>query len=133
MKIIKKKGFVLIYVLILIVPVMIIGGALMDFTLMDFKTSINIVNKQQTYYNAESGLLDALKRYTELTYDIHKLSIYYMDLSSIQMLLKFNLPQKDNYVKVKIAYILDGIRTYRIESTGYYKGCEYKIIKEFSE
>lgn len=133
MKIINKKGFVLIYVLILVVPVIIIGGALLDFTLMDFKTSINTMNKQQTYYNAETGLLDALKRYQKLTYDIHKLSIYYMDLSSIQMLLKSSSPQNDNYVKVKVSYVWDGIRTYSIESTGYYKECEFKIIKEFSE
>jgi Tfp pilus assembly protein PilX len=131
--IIRKKGFVLIYVLILITMVMMICGALLDSTLMDYKTSINLVDKQQTYYNAETGLLDALNRYKVLIYDIHKQAIYYMDLSSVQMFINQSLPQKDNYVKVKVTYVWDSKRTYNIESTGYYKGCEYKIVKEFSE
>ena len=38
----RRKGFILLYVFILAIPIMLIGGALLNIVLMDYKTNINM-------------------------------------------------------------------------------------------
>lgn len=119
----KRNGFVIIYVLIVMIPVMIISMALLDLTSTDCITNINIVNKAQTYYNSETGMLDGLKRYKNITYNRYNKSVYYLDFNNNQILFRVSQPSSMDYVKVEISYTnLDSKRNYNIKAIGIYKG-----------
>lgn len=115
------------------IPVMIISMALLELASTDYMTNINIVNKAQTYYNCETGIEDGLKRYKNITYDIHKESIYYLDFNNHQMLFRVNQPSDMDYVKIKISYInANNKKIYNIKAIGIYKGGAYNMEKSFT-
>jgi Tfp pilus assembly protein PilX len=61
-----KKGFVALFVAILVLVIMIgIGTSLTVLTVSEQKISVNIVKSNQAYYAAEAGVEDALLRLTK--------------------------------------------------------------------
>ena len=121
----RKRGSSLIYVLIILVPVMILALSLADLTTVDFKVSNHVINSQQAFYNAESGIEYALK-YLELndypkeTKDAER--IYFDDSIS-----------GNNYADVKINYKREKDKDiFTINSTGHYMGYQKNLQKELS-
>jgi hypothetical protein len=69
----RKKGFILVYMFILIIPILLVCGTLLNIVLLDYKTSVNVSKKQQASNNAEAGRFDAIRRietidFTKKTY-----------------------------------------------------------------
>lgn len=130
----KNKGFAFLYVFMLIIPLMMISLALADMTIMDYKTNFNVVNKTQTYYNTECGVIDALKKYKFLNYDTYRECIYYFYFSGENILFNDSRPLSKDYTRVKVSFsIWEDKKTYTIEATGYYNDCSNNITKNIVE
>jgi hypothetical protein len=116
------------------IPVIMISMELMDLTLMDLKTNLNVSLKQQSYYNAECGMLDGLKRYDCLSYDGFRISIYYINFSDYGVKFTLTNPKNSDYAKVKLSYVAqNNERVYTIESTGFYHDCINKNTYNFTK
>lgn len=125
-----RKGFVMVYILILMIPVMLISLALLELVSTDYMSNINIEAKAQTFYNAETGIEDGVNSYKYIAYDGFRMSKYYLDLQNDKMQYTLSPPNDNDYVKVEVSYNnIKKNRVYSIKATGIYKGCIKDIEK----
>ena len=130
----KNKGYALLYVIILVIPIMMISLDVVEMITMDYKTNSNVVDKAQTYYNSECGIVDASKKYKSLNYGSYRECTYYFSISDEDILFNVSKPRCMDYTKVKVSYNIWGsIKTYTIEATGYYNNCTNTITKNIEE
>jgi flagellar basal body-associated protein FliL len=128
----KRKGFALIYVLIIIIPLSFMGMSFLDINLTNFKMNANIINAQQSYYYAEAGLEHGICRAKELGFQSnYKLTYYiYFDDLSLNASSKYS---GDRYVQIKISFgYINGKKICTIDSTGFFQGSMQNIKKEFN-
>jgi hypothetical protein len=128
----KKDGFALIYVMIIVVPVTLLSMQILDLTSTDFKVSNNIVNSQQAYYLAESGIDHATYKLKAMQYPEGYKEIYYIYFNNTQIVISSNKPVSKDYTYVKISY--DQYKKYfTIDSTSYFLGCAQNITKQIAK
>lgn len=119
----KKKGFVLIFVLLILLPVLFFCGVIIEIALMDFKSNVNITGKQQAYNNAEAGLLDAASRLDTMDFSKNITQTYYLSFSTGSVICEALPSNHNDNVKVSIrAYLYLNPIEYSITATGNYKG-----------
>lgn len=65
----KKRGYALICVLIVMLPLLFTVAALLELALTDFKISSNVMGYQQSLYNREAGIECGVKKLQLHNYD----------------------------------------------------------------
>jgi hypothetical protein len=127
----KRKGFILLYVLILAIPIMLVCSALLNIVLLDYKTNINISKKQQAYNNAEAGRLDAFTRLSTIDFRKDRNFTYYLRFGEGCAIYASTESESNDYVKVSIEANLAVIpKQYVIKTIGNHTGytCPQDII-----
>jgi hypothetical protein len=126
----KKRGFSLIYVVILTVPVTMLAINLLDLTLTDMKASLNTVNLQQAYYFSETGIENAANKIINLNYPNEFNETYYILFNEDTLTYSNSSSLSPTFVKVKITYKRrNGISKYTITSIGSCNGSQYTLTK----
>jgi hypothetical protein len=98
----RRKGFILIYVFILAIPILLVCGTLLNIVLLDYKTNLNISKKQQAYNNAEAGRLDALNRLSIIDFSRNRYFTYYLRFEEGRTIYDTTTVESKDYVKVTI-------------------------------
>lgn len=126
----SKKGSVIIYVLILIIPVIMILTALTDITVTDYKINSNILIKQQALYYSESGMEFAYNTLKKLGYPKSLNSTYYIKIYDNRIEISDKKTESNKMIVVNIISEFRNNKViYIINSTGIYKGYVYNIKK----
>lgn len=120
----KRKGSVLIYILILMIPVMLISISLLEISNINFKIAINVISSRQAQYNAEAGLIYGIKKL-----DAHSYDESFSQYNSEKYIIfdnKITAFDSKNYSETYISYFNN---IFTVTSRGYYKGfSKTKII-----
>lgn len=128
----KRKGFAIIYVLIIIIPVAFMALSLLDINTVNYKMISNVVNAQQSYYLAEAGIEHGANRLKQLGYPTNYRETYYVYFDDLILNYALNYTGT-SYAVVYLSCIQSlGKTSYSIDSTGYFGGCMRNIRKDIN-
>lgn len=126
----NKKGYVIIYVILFMIPVMMVSLSLIDISITNLKTSSNILAKQQACYNAEAGVSYGLKLIKSLNYPETLKRTYYLSFDNCSVEILDTKINDDSIAEVKISSQASGNKIeYTISSTGKFMGCCCNVVK----
>lgn len=109
----RARGFALIYVIIILIPVMTLALVLLELSNTDFKTSSNIIASQQALYNAEAGIGHGIKKLQERHFD--------GGYDGYNLNKNYSYDEEGSYSSTSLSYT-SATNTFNIKSTGFYGG-----------